>query len=101
MTDKKLAKTQQQTHAKDSSMAQLKTFHSNNLFKDGSIRKNFKFFDKNTKTLYSQHKYQINTKKQHICVHTPKPKLNIVPNVEKIKNMDNEFIGLKIWAQTY
>ena len=57
------------------------------LFKDGSIRKILKNLFKNTNT------------KQHICVHTPKPKLDIVLNVEKLKYMDKELIGLKIRAQ--
>ena len=56
----------------------------------------FQNFNKNTKkkitkTQYSQYKTQ---KKWHICVHTPKPKLDIVLNVEKLKYMDKEFM---IW----
>ena len=78
-------------------MTQLKTSHSNNLFKVGSFRKNFENFDKNTKTQYSQHIYH----KKDTSIHTPKPKLDIVLNVEKFKNMDKEFIGLEIRAQTY
>ena len=52
--------------------------------------RDLKFFDTKFKTQYSQHK----TRKRHICVHTPKPKLDIVLNVEKLKHMDKVFM---IW----
>ena len=61
------------------------------------ISQKFWKFWQNTKTQYSQHIYH----KNDTSVHTPKPKLDIVLNVDKFKNMDKEFIGVEIRAQTY
>ena len=66
-----------------------------------AYRKNFKILGQNTKTQYLQHKKSQKMKKWHKCVHTPKPKLNIVRNVVNLKYMDKEFVIWKYEHKTF